>query len=384
MTAAVSLVERGFDVTLCEAGSVPNPLAASTDISKVVRMEYGPDVHYMALMEAALAGWHEWNDRWAQAGGRHLYHETGVLMACRDEMTPGGFEYESYHNLLARGHAPERITPSLLRERFPVWNADRFVDGFFHARGGYAESGRVLQAITSWLCSTDVTIREQAPVAEIRREGAFVRGLTLASGERLDADVVVVAAGAWVPALVPELSTVYQPTGHPVFHLRPTDRDLFDATRFPTFTADISRTGFYGFPITSDGVVKVANHGVGRALGPDEPRELDPADEPRLRRFLREYFPTLADAEVVFTRLCLYADTQDGDFWIDQHPDLVGLVVAGGGSGHGFKYAPILGDMIADIVQGKATDWRERFRWRPEVRCEVGREAARCHTYPTS
>ena len=106
--AALELDRRGYRVTLLDAGRVPQPLAASTDISKVCRMEYGADEFYMALMEEAREGWLEWNERWREEGGT-LFHETGVLMVCLDPMAPGGFEHESYELLLRRGHAPERI-----------------------------------------------------------------------------------------------------------------------------------------------------------------------------------------------------------------------------------------------------------------------------------
>jgi glycine/D-amino acid oxidase-like deaminating enzyme len=82
---------------------------------------------------------------------------------------------------------------------------------------------------------------------------------------------------------------------------------------------------------------------------------------------------------VVATRLCPYCDTADEDFWIAAHPERAGLTVAGGGSGHGFKFAPVLGPIIADAVEGKSNATSEKFRWRPEVKMERGLEAARCH-----
>ncbi len=82
---------------------------------------------------------------------------------------------------------------------------------------------------------------------------------------------------------------------------------------------------------------------------------------------------------MVYTRLCLYADTHDEDFWIARDPAREGLTVASGGSGHGFKFAPVLGGIIADAVEGRANPWLDKFRWRPEVRLARGREAARCH-----
>jgi glycine/D-amino acid oxidase-like deaminating enzyme len=87
--------------------------------------------------------------------------------------------------------------------------------------------------------------------------------------------------------------------------------------------------------------------------------------------------PSLADAEIVHQRLCPYCDTQDGDFWIAAHPRLGGLVVAAGGSGHGFKFGPLLGELACAALEGRPDPLLETFRWRPDLRLPAGREAAR-------
>jgi glycine/D-amino acid oxidase-like deaminating enzyme len=94
-----------------------------------------------------------------------------------------------------------------------------------------------------------------------------------------------------------------------------------------------------------------------------------------VRAFLRDSLPALATAPIRAARVCLYCDTFDGDFWIDHDPDRPGLVVAAGDSGHGFKFAPILGPLIADVVEHRRNRWASRFRWRS--RREDRREAAR-------
>ena len=104
-------------------------------------------------------------------------------------------------------------------------------------------------------------------------------------------------------------------------------------------------------------------------MHPDAERRI-PADHiERCRTFLRDTFPDLAGAAVVGRRVCLYCDSFDGHFLIDRDPDRPGLVVAAGGSGHGFKFAPVLGGLIADVVEGAEHPWAERFAWRePEAR----------------
>lgn len=379
VTAALELNARGHRVSLFDPGPLPHPLAASTDISKVIRMEYGPDEGYMALVEEAREGWLAWNEEWMAAGSEPLYHETGVLITSREPMAEGGFEYESWRMLLQRGHTPERMDTDTISQRYPAWSTGRYIDGFFHSKGGYAESGRVVEALARTAEREGVTLHADRKVAGLLEKDGRVVGLRDDKGGEVRADEIVLAAGAWTGKMVPHLARCIRATGHPVFHLKPKARDDFASERFPVFTADVARTGYYGFPVNRDGIVKIANHGVGTPIDPDAPRAVSERDENKLHEFLEETFPSLADAPVVFTRLCLYADTQDEDFWIARDPERKGLTVASGGSGHGFKFAPVLGRLVADAVEGKGNEWLETFRWRPDLALERGREAARDH-----
>lgn len=376
--AAVELRRRGHEVTLLDPGPIPHPLAASTDVSKVLRMEYGADETYMALMERAFEGWRRWVREWAAAGVPGLYHETGVLMVCRAPMAAGGFEHESWQLLRRRGHVPERLDAEALARRFPAWSTGRYVDGFYHALGGWAESGRVVEWLVRLATGAGVRAVSGRGMAALVEEDGRVVGVRVEGGERIAADHVVLAAGAWTGKLLGFTHEI-RATGHPVLHFRPRDPALFTLERFPVFTADIARTGLYGFPANRDGVVKVALHDRGVEIDPDAPREVTAAQEARLRELLADALPALADAEVAYRRLCLYADTQDEDFWIARDPARAGLTVASGGSGHGFKFAPVLGALIADAVEGRDHPLATKFRWRPDVRLRRGAEAARHH-----
>ena len=339
-------------------------------------MEYGADELYTALMERAREGWLAWNEAWRVTGEDALYEEGGVVMGSRAPMAPGGYEHESHELLKRRGHAPERLDAEELARRFPAWSTGAYVDGFFHAAGGYAHSGRVVAALAREARRLGCEVREGLRVREVRGDG---RAVVASDGELIEADAVCVCAGSWTQKLVLELESCMRATGHAVFHLKPSDPSLFEARRFPVFTADISRTGFYGFPLhPREGVVKIALHDLGPVIDPDAPRALTRDHEERLRAFLPGTFPALAEAPIVSTRLCPYSDTRDGDFWIASHPETPELVVAAGGSGHAFKFAPLLGGWIADAVEGRTTEASDRFRWRSDLRPAPGREAARC------
>jgi glycine/D-amino acid oxidase-like deaminating enzyme len=371
--AARELRRRGWEVTLADPGPIPHPLAASTDISKVVRLGYGTDEAYTELMEEVLEIWREWNRGWSEP----LYHETGILMLARSPMSPGQFEYESFRVLESRGKHPQRLGPTDLRRRFPAWLARNYADGFFHPEGGYAESGRVVERLAESARLEGVKLLPKCRFEGLLEAGGRVTGIVSREGERLAAERVVMAAGAWTPKLLPHLAGHLHPTAHPVFHFKPPSRRLYDSRLFPVFTADISRTGWYGFPLNRDGIVKIACHGPGRVMDPDSPRETTPEEEAPLRAFLEETFPTLAPLPVAERRLCFYCDTRDEHFWIDADPERPGLVVAAGDSGHAFKFAPVLGRMIADVVEGKPFPLRERFRWRTGSAVEKGQEESR-------
>jgi glycine/D-amino acid oxidase-like deaminating enzyme len=181
--------------------------------------------------------------------------------------------------------------------------------------------------------------------------------------------------------IVPELAACLRAVGQPVFHLQPPDPSLFDAARFPVFGADISQTGYYGFPL-ENGVVKIANHGAGIELPADadaSARVVAPAHETALRAMLADSFPTLATAPIVLRRLCVYCDTFDEHFWIARDPARPNLAIATGGSGHAFKFAPVLGELIATLALGEPHALARKFRWRPELATKLGAEAARHH-----
>jgi glycine/D-amino acid oxidase-like deaminating enzyme len=377
VTAALELRARGHSVALLDPGPLPHPLASSTDISKAVRMEYGADEAYMEMGERAREGWQRWNAQW----GEELYHEVGMAFFTRAPMSPGGFEYESYQLLLKRGHTPERLSSADITRRFPAWNSDLYVDGFFSAHSGYAESGRVVEALIQQAEREGVALHAGQQAETLIHNGDQVIGVFTRQNQYFYAAEVVVAAGAWTPVLVPDLASIMRAVGHPIFHLKVDDPALFEPPYFSVFAADIAKTGWYGFPQhPRQGVLKIANHGVGQRLHPaDDPRVVTESDIQNFRAFLAGTFPSIADAPIVYTRRCLYCDTLDEHFWVDHHPAQRGLTVAAGDSGHGFKFAPLWGGWIADAVERKPNPHLEKFRWRSFAADTIGQEAARHH-----
>lgn len=360
LTAALTLRQRGWRVTILDPGPVPTPAAASTDISKVVRMDYGADELWTELGRKSLERWPGWN----REAGQPLFHNDGFLVLSRAPMQPGGFEFESFKLLTAQGEKLEQLNSSSLAARFPAWASEHYPDGYLNPTGGWAESGKVVAWLARKARRDGVEVFEHCAFAQFLEDGSRVVGVQAQGGREFRADLTLLATGAWTPMLLPELSDVMWATGQPVLHFRVANPAEWQAPRFPVWAADIGRTGWYGFPALADGTLKVANHGPGRRVHPDAPREVSPDDEPRFRAFLRDTFSSLADAPLIGTRLCLYCDTFDGNFWLDHHPQRPGLFVAAGDSGHAFKFAPVLGNLIADAVERIPGLVHDRFKWR--------------------
>jgi len=313
VTAAIELRRRGHDVVLVDSGPLPHPLAASTDISKAVRAAYGADEEYTELAERSIKVWRKWNREF----GTQLYHEVGVMFVRQRELKPGDFEHESFKTLQRRGHKIERINSARSWKRFPAWNPELYRDGVLELEAGYAESGRVVATLIRRAKSLGVQLYEgkfaaldessqrmkgilleHQPLHRVipskakRSRGIPKRNLThrgpstepvLSKAEglgmtRLAADVIVMAVGAWTHYLLPFTKEFFRASGQPVFHLQPRQPELFAPECFPVFGADITTTGYYGFPINRDGVMKIANHGPGREMSPESPKRVRRTD----------------------------------------------------------------------------------------------------------
>lgn len=374
-TSALEINRRGYNVAVLDPGPLPNPLASSTDISKVVRIEYGTDEIYARLAEYAREGWLKWNEVFNET----LYHEVGVMMLTRSPMAPGEYEYENYRSLLRRGYSAERLDSRTIARNFPAFNANIYIDGYYHGEAGYVESRRVLVFLFQEAERKGISILSGQRVNEIRISKGRIKGVATVEGQFFSTDQVILAAGAWTPYLLPELQSYMHVVGMPVFHLKVFDPKLYEPPLFPVFSADVTHSGWYGFPIhPQEGVIKIANHGVGVPLNPQtDERVVTDRETGRLRDFLEESLPSLANAPIVYTRRCLYCDTLDENFWIARHPEVVGITVATGGSGHAFKFGPLIGEWVADAWQGKPNPALEKFKWRKLAADTIGTEASR-------
>ena len=194
---------------------------------------------YTALAERSIKLWRNWNEEF----GTNLYHEVGVMFVRRAKMEPGDFEHESLKLLEIRSKVARMDTPQLWK-RFPAWRPELYRDGVLEIEAGYAESGRAVAMLIDRAKSNGVELRERVTFSQLDERGDRVTGggIMLDDGQRIAADFVVMAVGAWTPYLLPFTKKFFRATGQPVFHLKPSEPQLFAPERFPVFGADITTT----------------------------------------------------------------------------------------------------------------------------------------------
>ena len=327
LATAAELARRGVGVEVRERDTVGNELASSTDRSKVFRFAY-PDTFYADLGRRALPLWRELE----RETGERLLDQCGVLY-----LDAEGAAAEAAAAALAAIGAPhELLDAARVRERFPQFTPADGTLGAVDPSGGFVRADRAVAALARLARGRGVTIREHAPVRDLAE---------------LTADLVILAAGPWSRGLIGDLPlhTTLQETVYAV----PVDPAPYATGRFPVFIEE--RSGFYGFPIHADGALKLALHKRGPAHPPLERQApASPEFVDASRAFWRSMLPGIADARVVRSRCCIYNDTPDEDFLIGRHES--GAVVCTGFSGHGFKFAPLVGRLVAQLVTGERTD----------------------------
>ena len=229
LSAALELRCRGYAITVVDPGPVPHPLAASNDVNRMVRMDYADDQLYSDLAAEAIEGWHALNER----RGRRLYHEDGFLVLTSHPMESPAVERQSYDLLTAAGWLLERLDSGALAERFPLWNAEHYTDGYYNPRGGWAEAGETVSFLAAEAEAAGIAIRPGFKAETLLIDSGRAVGIRAADGDEERADAVLVAAGVWTPRLVREMQDMMTPVAQTLVYLRPTLPERFRPPSFP-------------------------------------------------------------------------------------------------------------------------------------------------------
>jgi glycine/D-amino acid oxidase-like deaminating enzyme len=354
LAAALELRARGHAVTVFEQGEVPNAKAASTDASKTIQRLYGHRELYVELAERAESQWRRWRDR---ANGS-FYYEIGHLLIAR-EAIPGSRTVDSFETLASRGTGARLLPLAEARARFPQFTYHADDDVLFDAWGGYLASGQAIVDLARLARADGVQIYEGTPVHAVDEDASAARvGTSLGT---FSFDRVVVAAGVWLGKLIPSLGRQIQITRQCMAFFAPIDPNQHRPGPMSVWAIEAPGENWYGHPL-ADGRVKIADNPLGPPAEPDSHRDAVPGFAERAREFVAGWLPGLANGRLLSIRSCLYDMTPDGNFLIDWAPGYQRILVAGGGSGHGFKFGGSLGPLIADALEDKANPLGEPFR----------------------
>ena len=332
------LLRAGCRVTLVDAWGPGHSRASSGDETRVIRGSYGPNAIYTQMVARAIPMWKENERRW----GVKLFEQHGALwMAGREN---DRYERASLDNIRQTGMPCEELSAEEGKRRWPQMKWDGLGWAIFEKEGGFLMARRACQAVMEGFMAEGGTFRQVA-----------VEPGTIADGS-LRADQYVFACGPWLGQLFPEaLGKLITSTRQEVFYFgTPAGDSRFGEGCFPAWV-DNSATRFYGIPGNQWRGFKVAEDVAGPVIDPTTgDRRVTDSSLARARAHLALRFPELKDAPVTETRVCQYEMSPDGDLVVDRLPGSSDTWIVGGGSGHGFKLSPALGEMVARQVLEKA------------------------------
>lgn len=350
---AYFLRKSGTRVILLEAYGPANSRASSGGESRIIRMGYGADEIYTRWALRALP---LWKQLFADAGRRELFQPTGVLWIAHE----GELYAQATVGALAKSRVPfEKMKGAEMRRRYPQIAFDDDAWGIFEPDSGVLMARRAVHAVVEQARRLGVEYRNESVLAP-HGEGR-ITSLKTAQGETISAENYVFACGPWLAKLFPDLlgQRIFTSRQEVFFFGIPAGDARFAPPAMPTWLQ--LRDEFYGMPDLESRGFKIANDRHGAAADPETQSRIPSAEAlAAAREFIARRFPALADAPVTDARVCQYENTSSGDFLIDRHPDHENVWLAGGGSGHGFKHGPSLGEYLAGRVL-RGGEIEERF-----------------------
>jgi sarcosine oxidase len=344
------LARRGVRVLGLEQYDIPHDRGSSHGLSRIIRLAYFEHPAYVPLLHRAYELW------WA------LEHEVQEqLLIMTGSLDIGTVDSTVFGGALKAAQlyhlVHEVLEPEALRRRFPGYGLHAPLLGLYQPQGGLLAAERCLVAHVNTALHYGAHIhgREALQGWDSRGDDLVVR----TSRGTYQAQRLVLTAGAWTPRLVTSYQGALQPERQVMIWMQPRVPAYFQIGAFPVFNMAVEEGTFYGFPIYSIPGFKCARwHHLEQAV--EDPVRLDrdchPEDEAILRAFVRRYFPD-GDGPTLSMHTCLFTNTPDTHFVIDAHPDCPNVFIAGGFSGHGFKFCSVVGEILADLAQ----DGRTRY-----------------------
>src|SRR5450755_4464262 len=344
--SALQLLERGAKVTLIDAWGPGNSRASSGGETRTIRATYGPaHLLYTKMVARALQLWQEYEQRW----NLKLFFRTGALrMAGADD----SYESAALPVLKEAGIRFERLSAPDCARRWPQVNFDGVSWSVYEPDSGFLAARRGCEAVFNAFLKQGGQYR-QAEVKPGPIKNNRMQGVSTSSGEILEADHYVFAPGPWLGKVFPFLAPSITPTRQEVFFFGTPAGDLrFGEAQLPTWI-DGGKTPFFGVPGNHWRGFKIADDTRGPVIDPSTMERI--ISEEKLsaaRTYLRMRFPAMTGSPLLESRVCQYENSTDHNFILDRNPEADNVWIVGGGSGHGFKHGPVMGEMLADAVLG--------------------------------
>jgi sarcosine oxidase len=347
--AAQHLARRGKRVLGLERYTPGHDRGSSHGLTRIIRLGYFEHPSYVPLLRHAYKLWHELE----QAIGRRLLHLTGIaeIGPTDSRLVRGTLACAHLHGL-----RHELLAAPELMRRFPAFSVPPDYVGVLQPEGGVLEVEPSIAALLALATAAGAEIRSGEVVRAVEPRAGSVRVVT--DRGSVEAGAAVIATGAWVRSLLPGLAAPLRATREVMGWFDPIDARLFSGGRTPVFIIESRHGMHYGIPPQAGvqaGIKVAKHHHRNETVDPDTyDRTVSAADEALIRAAIAEHIPA-ANGRLIAAKTCLYTMTPDGDFLIDRLPGAPSIIVASPCSGHGFKFAPVVGEILADLATTGAT-----------------------------
>lgn len=352
-STAFWLHQRGWEVTLLDAAQVPNPDGSSGGIHRLIRTTYGPQRGYTRMVTEAYPAW----DEVQELVGRKLLTHTGMLAVDTDAetfgATAGTFAADTREVFDELGLPHRLLDHDELQEAYPQFRVPGDATALYTDDAHFIRARETVDVLASWLRDRGTTVRANAPVTRVDADAGTV---DLVSGERVDADRVVVAAGAWTRDLLDEEAAELTPSRQVVIDLGVPDRLRAAWADGPAFVLPPA----YGIPPRDELPLKIGDHAFSLTGHPDDDREPGENEVRAVLEVAGEALVDIEDYEVLDARTCYYTFHDEERFVVEPRGERGALLA--GFSGHGFKMGPVVGQHVAAALDDDA-DWDEVTAW---------------------
>ncbi len=340
--AAYHLAARGSSVCAIEQFDPGHDRGSSHGLSRIIRLAYFEHPLYVPLLQRAYSLWRDLE----RESGTRLLHITGGI----DAGPPGTRIVEgSLESCRVHGLRHEVLTGSEVNRRFPAYHMPADYRAVYQPDGGFLEPEQCIRAHVAQAIRHGAVVRSGKRVTGWTRAGDGV--IVRLGDDELRGRQLVIAAGAWMPKLVPTLAPLLRPERQVVAWFGVQDAPAFTPAQFPIFVMTTPTGHFYGFPEYDVPGFKIGKyHHRAEPVDPDGVnRAVDADDEAVLRECVRDFFPG-ANGPMLRASTCIFTNTPDEHFIIDRLPDAPEALVVSACSGHGFKFCSVIGEVVADLV----------------------------------